>query len=85
MPYGNDTVHFLFRRLVDDEPTYVETYRPAPPAPEYVWVNDNWVWRNRAYLHQDGYWVRPRPNRAYTPGYWQHHPRGHRWVKGKWR
>lgn len=70
---------------VDKEPTYVEVYRPVQPAPEYVWVNDNWVWRNRTYIHQNGYWVRPRPNRVYVNGYWVHEPRGHRWIKGRWK
>ena len=70
---------------VETEPTYVEVYRPVQPAPHYVWVNDNWVWRNRTYMHQNGYWDRPRANRVYVPGHWKKEPRGHRWVKGRWR
>jgi hypothetical protein len=82
------TLIFLFISCgpgyVEDEPTYVETYRPVQPAPDYIWVNDNWVWRNQTYVHRNGYWSRPKPNRVYVDGHWKREPRGHRWVRGRW-
>ncbi len=70
---------------VEEQPTYVEVYRPVQPAPHYVWVNENYVWRNRAYQHRSGYWVKPRPNRVYVEGHWKKEPRGYRWTRGQWK
>lgn len=69
---------------VEQEPTYVEVYRPVAPAPHYVWVNDNYVYRNRVYVHKNGYWAKPRPNKVYVQGHWAKHPRGYHWVNGRW-
>lgn len=69
---------------VESEPTYVTVVRPAPPAPNYIWVNDNYVYRNRVYVHRPGYWVKPKPNRVYVNGHWKKEPRGYRWVNGRW-
>jgi hypothetical protein len=69
------------------EPSYNEVYvRPASPGIGYIWIDGDWRWNNRShiYVHDHGYWTRPRPGRSYETGHWASGPRGKSWVRGRW-
>lgn len=73
---------------VATEPTYDLNYdRPLPPSESHIWIDGDWRWDNgsRIYIHQPGYWARPRQGRVYEKGYWQSDPRGKTWIRGHWR
>ena len=60
--------------------------RPAAPAPDYIWVDGEWVYsRNRGYVWKEGYWLKPRRGYVWTPGRWTTVRGGHRWVAGCWK
>lgn len=64
----------------------VVAVRPAAPAPDYVWVDGEWVYyKNRGYVWKEGYWLKPRAGYAWTPGRWVVVRGGHRWVAGCWK
>jgi hypothetical protein len=60
---------------------YVEVPYPPPaalvevvseaPAPDTVWVDGHWVWRDRYYVWQRGGWLRAPEQLAYAT--WQAH------------
>jgi hypothetical protein len=76
-------------------PPAPQAYRvPAPPGPEYVWVEGYWYPQGKHYKWHDGYWTRPPFNGAYWvqpyyysgryyQGYWEdgrrHINHDHRW------
>jgi hypothetical protein len=41
------------------------------PAPDAVWVDGHWVWRDRYYVWQRGGWLKPPERLAYAT--WQAH------------
>ena len=72
---------------VATEPSYNEIYnRPASPGIGYIWIDGDWRWnhRSRIYVHDHGYWTRPRSGRSYESGHWYSGPRGQYWVRGRW-
>jgi len=75
-------VHFY----VNVRPAAPVVVRPVAPSPRHVWVEDEWTWREGAYVHVPGYWAVPPPHRrVWVAGYWAHERRGHYWVAGHWR
>ena len=69
------------------EPLYDDVYnRPASPGTEYIWIDGDWLWNRQThvYMHEHGYWARPKPGRSYETGHWESEPRGKFWVKGRW-
>jgi hypothetical protein len=72
---------------VSSEPDYDYEYaRPESPGEGYIWIDGDWLWDNDAhtYIHQRGYWARPRNNRSYQAGHWESRPEGKIWIKGRW-
>ncbi len=73
---------------VESEPTYgVEIERPSRPGDDYIWIDGGWRWNyhNHSYIHQRGYWEKPRQGYSYQEGHWQNSPRGKSWVNGHWQ
>ena len=72
---------------VSEEPTYREFVRPARPGDNYIWRDNEWVYRRRTnvYVQRDGQWVTPNRGRTYVQGHWSKNRRGHYWVPGRWR
>jgi hypothetical protein len=69
------------------EPSYNDVYdRPVSPGLGYIWIDGDWRWNHRSniYVHEHGYWTRPRTGQSYEPGHWESGPRGKSWVKGRW-
>ena len=69
------------------EPSYNEVYvRPPSPGIGYIWIDGDWEWNNRSniYVHEHGYWARPKTGRSYESGHWESGPQGKFWVKGRW-
>jgi len=58
--------------------------RPAAPAPDYVWIEGEWIPRGRTYVYQPGYWIAPRPHAVWVPSHWVRVRRGWYWVRGYW-
>ena len=60
--------------------------RTAPPASNYVWIEEEWEPYNGNYRYVGGHWEAPPTNGHYWhPGYWRHDKqRGNFWIKGKW-
>jgi hypothetical protein len=79
-------------------PPRVVYVRPAPPGPEFLWVEGYWYPAGKHYQWHDGYWSRPVYAGAYWvgprydagrfyEGYWEG-PRGqlkhdHKWDRGR--
>lgn len=61
--------------------------RPARPAPDYIWVTDEWVPDGATYRFVAGHWERPPHHGArWHGGHWVHDKdRGHYWVAGGWK
>ncbi len=63
-------------------PMYV---RPVAPAPNYIWVSGEWIYRGNGYVYRQGYWRAPRPRyHYYTEGHWQQRRQGWVWIHGHW-
>jgi hypothetical protein len=58
---------------------------PSPPYAGAVWINGGWGWRGGVHAWSPGYYSRPRSGRVYSSGEWRHGPRGHYYVRGRWR
>ncbi|HZT23913.1 MAG TPA: YXWGXW repeat-containing protein [Verrucomicrobiae bacterium] len=55
------------------------------PAPGYVWIDGEWVWRGH-WVWVAGHWAPPPPGyHIWVHGYWYHGPRGWHHVPGHWR
>jgi hypothetical protein len=63
------------------EPVYV---RPAPPRPDYVWVDGEWARRHGHYEYIHGYWTAPRPGHVWHRGHWENRRGGYIWIGGSW-
>jgi len=72
---------------VATQPSYNEYARPERPSNLHVWIDGDWTYsrQTRAYVHQNGYWTKPSPNRVYVSGQWQTTPKGKYWSKGHWQ
>lgn len=75
-------VHFY----VNVEPTPPVYVHPVAPSPRHVWVADEWVWTNGAYVHHPGYWqVPPHGYHTWVNGHWiKERGHGSYWVAGHW-
>ena len=62
------------------EPVYS---RPAPPAPNAVWIPGEWEWRGGRYVFINGHYV-VNEYRQWVPGHWRDTPGGYVWVRGHW-
>ncbi|MGC4104505.1 hypothetical protein [Ferruginibacter sp.] len=62
----------------------VAVVRPPAPAPGYIWVSGNYVWRGGRYVYTNGYWSAPRGRRYWVDGHWQGRRGGYTWVPGHW-
>jgi hypothetical protein len=62
------------------EPVYS---RPAPPAPNAVWVAGEWEWRGGHYVYINGHYV-INETRTWIPGHWRETPGGYVWERGHW-
>ena len=65
------------------QPLSAEPSSPAP-APDFVWIEGNWVWSHNGYAWQTGYWHEPRPDMIWTPAHYVWTPRGYIFVMGYW-
>jgi hypothetical protein len=64
-------------------PHYV---RVVAPSPRHVWIDEDWEWRNGAYVFVGGHWVEPpRKGGIWVTGHWRRRPNGWTWVPGHWR
>ena len=73
------------RIYVTEQPSPASVTRPAAPAPNYVWMEGEWIPKDKTYVYQPGYWMAPHPGYKWIPGHWVHEHRGWYWVKGYWR
>ncbi len=73
------------RVVVTDRPAVPYYQRPMPPGPNYMWVDGDWIIRNRHYEYQHGYWAAPRYNRRWENGRWYQSRHGWQWQRGYWR
>lgn len=59
--------------------------RPVAPAPNYIWIEEDWDGVGADYRWHGGYWAAPpHPGYRYRAGYWRNTPRGYLWVRGSW-
>ena len=73
------------RAVVREKPNAPYVVRPAPPYPDAVWIDGEWVLRGSRYEYVTPHYVTPRRGRAWVPGHWVTTRRGNVWVKGRWR
>ena len=67
-------------------PTVTIVNRPPAPAPNHVWVDEEWVPQGRTYAWHGGYWAKPpRRGAIFIPGHWRTSRRGSIWIAGHWR
>jgi hypothetical protein len=60
--------------------------RTEAPSPRHVWIGEDWVVRDGAYVHTGGRWEEPPHNgMVWVAGHWTHGDRGHYWKAGHWR
>ena len=72
---------------VQIRPTIPVIVRTAPPAKNYVWIDEEWEPYNGNYRYVGGHWEAP-PNNGYNwrHGYWKNDKHyGNFWVKGNWK
>jgi hypothetical protein len=79
--------HACMVGYAETEPVYVESVRPAAPSSVHVWIDGDWAYNRHThgYVRNQGYWVKPAPNKTYVQGHWQAHPQGHTWTRGHWQ
>ena len=73
------------RVIVAERPSAPYYQRPFAPAPNYIWIDGDWMVRNGRYVHQQGYWAAPRFNRRWETGRWHQNNHGWQWQRGYWR
>lgn len=56
--------------VVDSSPADVVYERPVAPAPDYIWIEGDWVWSGGAYTWRNGYWSMPHRGRGWNSGHW---------------
>jgi hypothetical protein len=61
----------------------VVVVRPAPPRPDYVWIEGDWYWSGGRYQWRPGYWAAPRG--VWVQGHWVQRGHGWYWERGHWR
>ncbi len=72
--------------VIKVRPAAPRVVRVAAPAPNYIWVDEDWAWKNNNYVYTGGYWVAPPAGRAaWVPGHWKNTRRGWIWKPGHWR
>jgi hypothetical protein len=70
---------------VSVHPAWHAVVRPVAPSPRHVWIDEDWEWRNGAYVAVGGRWAEPpHPGWIWYPGHWRHGSRGDRWYTGHW-
>jgi len=70
---------------VSVHPVWHPIVRTVAPSPRHVWIDEDWEWRDGAYVAVGGRWVEPpHPGWIWYPGHWRHGDRGHRWYPGHW-
>lgn len=70
---------------VSVRPEWHAVVRPVAPSAAHVWIDEDWEWRNGAYVAVGGRWaLPPHPGWVWIPGHWAHGDRGHRWYSGHW-
>ena len=79
------TGHAQTRVYVKVRPTVVATVKPAPPHPNYVWIDDEWTVKSGAYVQVPGYWAAPRAGYVWVPGHWSSEAKGDYWIPGHWK
>lgn len=58
---------------VSVRPVWHPVVRPVAPSPRHVWIDEEWAWRNGAYVPVGGYWgLPPHPGWIWYPGHWNH-------------
>ncbi len=70
--------------VVNIMPAIVVNQRPPMPAPDYIWIEPEWVWRGNSYVQVNGYWAAPRVGYYYAPGRWYGKPGAYYYKPGKW-
>lgn len=55
-----------------------------PSAPDYAWMEGNWIWSHNSYAWQSGYWYEPNPDMIWIPAHYVWTPRGYVFVMGYW-
>ncbi len=73
------------RIYVTVQPSARAVERPVAPAPDYIWVEGEWLPQGRTYIYKPGYWIAPRQHYVWAPGHWIRMRRGWYWEKGYWR
>ena len=59
--------------------------RPASPHPDYIWIDNEWIWNGGKYVYKEGYWAPPRTGHVWVAGHWVQKKKGWYWEKGHWR
>ncbi|MBI3883578.1 MAG: YXWGXW repeat-containing protein [Sphingobacteriales bacterium] len=73
------------RIFVKVRPVAPVIVRPVAPSPRHVWVEGEWVPRNRRYEYSNGYWAEPSPGKIWVEGHWKQGKHGNwRWIPGHW-
>ena len=72
--------------VIKIRPAAPRVVRVASPGPNYVWVDEDWAYRNNNYAYNGGHWVAPpRGYAVWVPGRWKNTRRGWIWKEGYWR
>lgn len=58
--------------------------RPASPHPDYIWIDNEWIWSGGRYVYKEGYWAPPRTGHVWVGGHWVQRKKGWYWEKGRW-
>jgi len=72
------------RIYLTEQPSPTNLARPTAPAPNYVWIEGEWIPKDKTYVYQPGHWIAPRAGYKWIPGHWVHEHQGWYWVKGYW-
>ncbi|NMC70719.1 MAG: BcpO-related WXXGXW repeat protein, partial [Myxococcales bacterium] len=75
------------------EPVIVSVAPPPPrvevrgvaPAPNYVWIEGSWSWRNDQWVWVEGRWVPPRAGYTWVAPRVERYGEAYRYNPGYWR
>ena len=70
--------------IVNVRPSNPVFVRAAPPSPQHIWVDGDWVPQGNHYVYRNGYWFVPGNRGNWNPGYWNQQGNGWKWKKGYW-